>query len=61
MGQSLRLAYTRKQRLETVDLGLCKLLSGSKVTVELQELDKSVFSKKSFSRISISAVNLGPI
>ena len=62
MGKSLRVAYTRgKKRLETVDLGLCKLLSGSKVIAKFQELDISVFSKKSLSSLSISVANLGPI
>lgn len=36
----------RKKRLEIIDLGLCKLLSASKVIAKFQELDKSVFSKK---------------
>lgn len=44
-----------------MDLGLCKLLSGSKVALKFQEPDKSVFSKKSSSSLSVSVANLGPI
>ena len=51
----------KKKRLETVDLGLCKLLSGSKVALKFQEPDKSVFSKKSSSSLSVSVANLEPI
>lgn len=62
VGKSLRVAYTwEEKRLETMDLGLCKLLSGSKVIGKFQELDISVFSKKSLSSLSISVANLGPI